>query len=354
MAGDKRIGSTKWELSCGGQIPLSDIIMFVIDKDINQPDQAVAVLRNDEHKYTGQCKVDTEFELKASEPGSENMQTLFKGKVCGVEPQYKGGGESRITVRAFCSLHQKLQGKKSKTFQDKTDKDIITEVLGQVDFKGPEINHKHVTQDNQSDLDFARLRAARIGCHIWSENGSIKCKEPPLGEGEIAEFKIFDNQSAQAQMKSFSPRQTGAQVLESLEVRGWNPETKKEIVQRVKAKPSPLGGTEASAASKGKAAQVTFNCDSPIWSDEEAKAMAEAKILEANLGFITAEAECMGNPTYLPSKVVKIDVNTKGGDRFDGKYYVMGATHKYVHGTQTNPDGGYTTILRLARNAEGG
>jgi hypothetical protein len=52
--------------------------------------------------------------------------------------------------------------------------------------------------------------------------------------------------------------------------------------------------------------------------------------------------------------VIKVFVNSQAEDRFDGKYFVMGTTHKYSHGTRTSPEGGYTTVFRLARNAEVG
>lgn len=351
----ERAGSVGWKLTLGGgQVDIRDIIQFTVDKDLNQPDMAVAVLRNTHHKYVNSAKIGDPFKIESTVPGGNSYKLLFTGEIAGIEPQYKGGGESRVTVRAFCKLHKKLAGRKSKTFQDKTDQQILEEVLGGIEFKGPDEKptYKHITQDNMSDLDFARLRASRIGCYIWSENGAIKVKKPELDKDSGVEFKVYDKQDGDHRIKSFAPRLTGAQIVKSLEVRGWNPETKKPIVERVNAEPSPLGNTEASSAAGSKAADVTFTCDQPIWSNEEAKALAKAKLQEHNLGYMSAEAEAFGNPDYLPGKVIKIFVNSQQADKFDGKYFVTGTTHKYAHGTQTNPDGGYTTVFRLARNAE--
>ena len=212
----ERAGSVLWKLSLGGkEVDIKDIVQFTVDKDLNQPDMAVAVLRNTSHTYVAQAKIGDPFEIESTLPGTNALKLLFKGDISGIEPQYKGGGESRVTVRAFCMLHKKLQGKKSKTFQDKTDQQIITDVLGQIEWKGPQENptYKHITQDNMTDLDFARLRASRIGCYIWSENGKIMVKVPELDKDSGVEFKVYDKQEGDHRIKSFAPRLTGAQIV---------------------------------------------------------------------------------------------------------------------------------------------
>jgi phage protein D len=355
-SGDQRIGTAEWQLLLSGSpVDNGHVISFTVDKDFNQPDMAVVVLKNDDHAYSNdRSRIGAPFEIKIAEAGQSQKKTLFKGEVAGVEGNYKGGGESRVMIRAFCNqLHPKLAGKKSETFQDKTDKQIISQVLGGCDFKGPEIQHKHVYQDNMSDLDFARLRAARIGCFIWTDNGSIVCKRPELDKDSGIKFNVYDK-GGEHRMKSFTPRMSSARIVKSVEVRGWNPETKKLIVKRVSAEPSPLGDKEASSAASEHAADETFTCDQPVWNEEEAKALAEARLQEHNLGYMSAEAEAVGNPAYTPGTVISIFVNSQAKDRFDGKYLVVGTTHKYTQGTRTSPEGGYTTVFRLSRNAEVG
>jgi hypothetical protein len=54
-------------------------------------------------------------------------------------------------------------------------------------------------------------------------------------------------------------------------------------------------------------------------------------------------------------KIVKItpnsDPNSKpADDPFNGKYYIMGLTHR--HTATKNKEGGFITVLRLARDAQ--
>jgi hypothetical protein len=67
---------------------------------------------------------------------------------------------------------------------------------------------------------------------------------------------------------------------------------------------------------------------------------------------MTGEVEVVGDPRYDLGKVVKIiasEEDVSSNDPFNGNYYIMGITHRYSH-TKTK-DGGFVTILRVARDA---
>ena len=71
-----------------------------------------------------------------------------------------------------------------------------------------------------------------------------------------------------------------------------------------------------------------------------------------SLSFITGECEMLGDPRYDLGKIVKLVASKEQGsekDPFNGNYYIMGITHRYTH-TKTK-DGGFITVLRLARDA---
>ena len=91
-----------------------------------------------------------------------------------------------------------------------------------------------------------------------------------------------------------------------------------------------------------------------MWSKEEADALAKAKLQDQSLGYMTGEAEAVGDPKFDLGTVVKLTINTTTtDDTFNGKYYVMGLTHRLIAGAKAK-DGGYTTTLRLARDAQKG
>ena len=83
------------------------------------------------------------------------------------------------------------------------------------------------------------------------------------------------------------------------------------------------------------------------------RAIATARLQELSLSFITGECEVKGDPIYDLGAIVEIineEEKTAKDDPFNGNYYIMGVTHKYT--VPRNKDGGYSSILRLARDAQ--
>ncbi len=348
----------------GAEIPDGDVVGFVVDHDLNMPRMCVVSLRNQNHVYNDKYKPGQPVEVKVggdtrnSEDGTGAgaKPTIFKGLLVGIEPTYKQGGESKIVLRAYDKLHKLTRGRASKTYQDQSDQDIVSAIAQEHGLtatcgSSPKITHKHVYRHNQSSIEFLRTRAARLGFAIWCEDDKLFFDAPKLGEDSGLEFKL-DKDAAQ-KLKSFHGRLSNAQVVKKVTVRGWDPEKKKEIVGEASAASSPLGSSNGAASLSDFGEVLTFTVDSPIASKEEADAIAKSRLGELAMSYLTAEAEAMGNNKVKAGIVVKITVNQDTPtDRFNGKYLVQGCTHRYAE--QKGGEGGYTTLMRLVRDAEKG
>jgi len=341
------------------EIPDEEIVSFVVEQDLNQPDMAVISLRNNDHRHSTQWEQGQPVEVKLHDSGT----CIFKGSVVGIEPTYKPGGESRCVIRAYGPLHLMLRGRKSRTFQDQSDKQIVEKIAGEYSLtpkcgSAVNITHKHVYQHNQNDLEFLRTRAARLGYAVWVEGTNLFFDKPKTDQDSKIEFKLSDKPIDGHHLKTFAPRLSSAGVVKKVVVQGWDPEKKEKITGEANAKASQLGATHAGGALKDPFDKdpmtKTFVVDHPIASAEEAKAIAEAKLAEAMLGYITGEAEAFGKPDYKPGIVVKITINPdKADDKFNGKYLVTGCTHRYSRGAGGGGKGdGYMTVLRVCRDAE--
>ena len=66
---------------------------------------------------------------------------------------------------------------------------------------------------------------------------------------------------------------------------------------------------------------------------------------------MTAELEVLGNGEMALSSVLSVTVNPNAKDKFNGKYFVTGITHRFTSQSDGG-DGGFVTTARLARNAE--
>jgi uncharacterized protein len=335
----------------GDEVPDSHFLSYVSESDVGQADMAAIVLANQSDIYSSQ-KVGNSVEIKVG-----NGQTVvFKGEIVGLEPVYKGGDKSKILIRAMNKFHRLLRKRKSITFTNKTDQQILNQVVGDaglsLEWKHEKtITYKHVYQHNLTDMEFLRTRAARMGCHVWCEDQTVYCKQPELQGAEVVTLEV-DQASPAASLRVFRPRLNSSAIVNKVTVKGWNPETKELITGEATVQGSKLGSQTSVAGSGDLGNEETFTVDHPIWDKEEATALAKARLQAASLTYITGEAEVNGDPTLKVGKLVKIVANAKGGDDpFNGKYYIMGVTHRH-NASHAKDDSAYVTILRLARDAQ--
>ncbi|HTE53310.1 MAG TPA: contractile injection system protein, VgrG/Pvc8 family [Kofleriaceae bacterium] len=352
-------GVTDVWIGCGSHKPIEDssIHSMVVDQDTDQADMCVLTLNNASHAFSNDVRLGDEVEVKI---GGSGGKTIFKGEVVGVEPVYKTGGESKCVVRAFNRMHRLLRGRKSLTFMKKKDSEIAQMVAksnnltAQTDDTA--VAHDHVYQHNQTDLEFLRLLAARNGFEVLCEDKTLHFRKPRADKDSGVELRI-NEASGGVMLKTFSPRLSSTGLVKEVEVRSWNAEKKEEIVARATAANSSLGNRIAPSEADAFGDRITFTVDRPVSSVEEAKKLAEAKLREILMDFIVGDGLCIGSPEIQAGTVVTITVNPeKPEDRFNGKYFVTGASHRYSHSSIGGGEGqgGYVTAIRVRRDAAGG
>jgi uncharacterized protein len=333
----------------GAEVPDGHMLSVTIDRDMYQPDMASILLANQSDLYSTQ-QIGGPVEIKVNGGAS-----IYKGEIVGLEPIYKGGDKSKILIRAMNKFHRMLRSRKSRTFTDKTDQQILQEVVSasglSLEWKHEAtITYKHVYQHNLSDMEFLRTRATRMGCHVWCVDQKVYVKQPELQGSEVATLNV-DAASENASLRTFSPRLNSSQVVKKVTVKGWNPETKELITAEASSSGSKLGSQTAVSGSGDLGNGETFTVDHPIWAKDEATAIAKAKLQEASLSYITGTAECAGSAVFDLGKLVKIKANAKGNaDPFNGTYYIMGITHRH-NASHAKDDSAYVTTLRLARDS---
>lgn len=346
-------GAIKFEIKIkGNPISNGNFHSFVVERDVNQPDMCAVVLANQGSFYTSQYKVTDDIEITVN-----GTDKIYEGQVVGIEPHFKGGGKTTVLFRGMNKMHTLIRKRKSVTFTEQAENDILNKVVGDsglsLEWDHPKANgiqYKHVYQHNQSDLEFLRTRAGRIGAHIWCVGSKINVKYPDLQKDSGLKISLKSTEDGVG-LKNFTPRLSSAPIVKKVTVKGWNPETKELISATATASGSKLGSKQASSAAGDHGGEETFTVDHPIWSKEEATAIAEGRLMELSLGYITGEAECVGNAKFDLGQVIDVDVDDgEAKDPFTGKYYVMGITHRYS--AQTTSKDGFTTVLRLARDAQ--
>jgi phage protein D len=129
----------------------------------------------------------------------------------------------------------------------------------------------------------------------------------------------------------FHPRLSTMGQLTEVEIRGWDPKEKKELVAKAGAgdEVSTMGGSDTGAALVesvfGAAAALVDSA--PVATQAEADQYARAGFNRAILKLISGEGVCVGRADIKPGTVIKLDGI---GKRFGGQYYIKSAAHHYT------------------------
>ncbi len=269
--------------------------------------------------------------------------SIFTGEVVGIEPIFDGR-ERRVVIRALNRLHRLTGAPKTREFVDVTDAEIVATIAGENGLvaeasSAPPQRYERVFQQNQTDLEFLRMRAARIGFDVWCEDTTLFFRKP---EDHPPIVLASPPAAGDLRLKRFHPRLSSSNTVQKVVVRGWDPD-RHEIVGEAAA-PTILLTAGDSDPDLLFGRTIEFQVDQPVFSVEEAKAIAKSKLEELSRSYITGEAESSGSPQLRPGRLA---VLTGVGERFDGKYYVAGVSHRFSHGEGC--DGGYRSRLRVRR-----
>ena len=319
---------------------IDDILQIEVEESLHLPSTFTLVIRNDYVEGRGDSDEPWRYEKDFAignaikigfvssttddDEFSEAAQgTVFVGEITAIEAHFSSQSQAPAIVRGYDSSHRLHRGRYNRSFQDMSDTDIATKVVKEV---GIEVGttdssgsaHDYIFQENQTNMDFLRERAARIGFELFVRDGKLYFRKPKKEDSlELAWLQ---------DIHSFRVRATSAEQVSQVEVRGWDVDKKTAIVSQ-KTSPQVLTGIDLGdgkkVASQFGSTPTAIVVDRPVSTAQEADKMAQALLDELGGEFIRAEAKGEGNPDIRPGKVVKL---TNMG-KYSGQYYVTETLH---------------------------
>src|SRR5215211_3725457 len=115
-----------------------------------------------------------DFEIKLGN------DSIFKGKIMGLEGNFPEGQSAEITVLAEDRFQDLRMTRRTRTFADASDADVFNRIANDhglspaVSVSGP--THRAIAQVNQSDLAFMRERARAVDAEVWMEGSTLNVK----------------------------------------------------------------------------------------------------------------------------------------------------------------------------------
>ncbi|MGW1845347.1 VgrG-related protein [Streptomyces sp. NPDC001966] len=337
-----------------GELPAAwaaQLVSCVVDENVGLPDTAVLMYRDPDHKLltaTG-ITIGTPLKISVVTVQERVRERLFTGEVTAVELDSDTTGSFTV-VRAFSKAHRLQRGRKVVAFRNMKTADIVRKVASGAGLacgriEAAPITYKQLTQPNVSDWEFLQYLAGESGAHVRvDDKGLLQFVKPKPASSAPSPATSATRHPMVLEygrnLLALRAVLTGADGADSVEVRGWNVDTKTRLVAREQSirsdTVSPGMSPSLAAGAFGANARMTV-ADTPYRTQAEARAVAGSVAASVSSGFGEIEAVAEGNPQLRAGLPVTLG---NVGPAFAGRYTATAVHHVL------EPNGGYrTTVL---------
>ncbi|OCQ97364.1 type IV secretion protein Rhs [Nostoc sp. MBR 210] len=321
---------------------LNDILQITVEESLHLPGMFTLVIRNDyfpgqttEATWKHQSLFAIGKKIKIGFVSSTTQNADFEdaeqgyvleGEITAIETEFTSGSQAPIIIRGYDTSHRLHRGRYNRSFQNVTDSDVVNQVIGEAGITAGTVTsttivHDYIFQENQTNMEFLRERAARLGFELYVQDSKLNFRQP--AQNESLSLKWLED------IHNFRVRVSSAEQVSSVEVRGWDYSTKKAIVSTASTEQvitTTDNGKGSSSSTKFSSQPKMIVVDKPVFSVNEAAKIAQALCNELGGEFVMADAVGEGNPKIRPGKVIKL---TDMGS-YSGSYYVT-ETHHLFH-----------------------
>jgi len=297
-------------------------------------------------------KIGSAVTVSTTRAGDGAQTALVQAEVTALECEFDELG-TRAVARGYDHAHRLSRGRRTHSYNDVTDADIVRTVAGRAGLSTGDVAsggpvHEHVAQLNCTDWEFLLARSRETGHEVAVLDGKVHWRKPaPSADAPEAAPDLISRQARQlvlgTNLLRFRPRVTAAAQVGEVEVRGWDPQRKEAVVGRCQATTTSAAvGLDPAGLAAIFDAPPHVAVDRPLSTQGEADAAAAA--LAETLASAHAEAEGMahGDPQLTPGAAVSV---SGAGAPFDGTYTVTATRHLI-------DDRGYRTEFVVSGRAE--
>lgn len=326
-------------------MPLSDLDMVrlvdaIVDDDMNMADMFELRFNDPQRDFasTMPFKIGSRVVIKAGRLGDDPATVLIDAEVTSVETSVGPAG-AFLTVIGYDHSHRLHRGKKSATYNDVTDSDLVKKLaqaagvsLGTVD--STDMTHPQISQWLESDWDFLRRRANEIGYALYVKGGQLHfIKVSSLAPAVSVEACYGKD------LVEFNARLSAQAYCDRYQVVGWDVDKAEPIV--LDGVTTPYAAVlENSPFSPDTVAQP-FGSSTFVSASRALGTEAEARQALAGVGQhacsvpLIGDGVMIGNPQVSATDAVVV----KGtGRAFDGLWLITHSRHVF-------DDRGYTTYF---------
>jgi phage protein D len=335
----------------GSRLPaeaLADVRSVTVQEDLDALSMFSVVLANwDDERQRVTWSDSSLFavgnEVRISLGYVNDLRQVMTAEITSLEPEFVAAEPPTLTVRGYDHRHRLARGRRTRSFSQMKDSAIANQLAREAGLRSSVQDTKStlpfVVQTNQSDWEFLRGRARRIGYEAYVRDKVLYFHPPRYSDPATATLSLG------ADVVEFTPRLSALGQVDSVTVRGWAVPQKQVIEgQAAVGVEDTMGGASSGPRTArrafGRAGAPAFGL--ALRSKEEADQIALGRYTTAALAYVHGEVACEGRTDLRAGTVVAID---GAGGNFSGAYYVTAVTHILTE------EHGYRTSLVVRRNA---
>jgi phage protein D/phage baseplate assembly protein gpV len=271
---------------------------------------------------------------------AKKLKKLIVGEITAVATDFPDSGPATLEVQGFDLTHGLMRGTIWRIWggpgpnDGMADSDIVTQIAKEVSLT-PDVDstgkRSEAVQQNVSNFALLMQLAHLNNYHFWVDDTTLhfKKKRPAPSSLTLEWGKT---------LMSFAGRLSTAGQVNSVEVRGWDPNQKKQFSATVqRSDTSSLSSTGQEQLSKGAGGQSNLLItDATVTNAQQAKDYAQAIMTSLQTSLLTGSGTAVGDPDMQVGTTLKLG---RIG-RFDGTYTVQQVSH-------TIGAGGYQTSFEV-------
>ncbi|MCK9485695.1 MAG: VgrG-related protein [Dehalococcoidia bacterium] len=251
--------------------------------------------------------------------------TVMRGEVTGIQAEASRHTGFEVEVFGLDKMHRTMRGTKSRTFQNQSDADVARKIAQEAGLS-PDIDstggpHTLLFQVNETDHQFLRKRARRIGFDFWVSDGKLHFKQTKSGSPVTATWGM--------NLYRLKARMSAAGHVNKVSVRGWDDATQKPVVGTGTANPAEpttaafYADALADAKAKFGSVEATVSVES-VQDQADANNVAKAYRQRLSTSGLVVRGELDGDPNLGAGS--KITVEGLGA-RLGGTYVLTSVEH---------------------------
>jgi phage protein D len=322
----------------------SDVKEIRVEKRIDQSSSFTLTMSDMGRKWTDHPDFIEGTKIKIMLGYKDAVEEVISGTVTGMKPVFRKNADERIAIIGQDIIHKLHRGKKTITYVNMTDKEIVEKIAAEagVGIDTEEIGalKEFSVQNDQTDYEYLLEIGNRYNCKLITKDDRVAFRpiEDNSKEEVIAEWGKT--------LIEFHPELDSARIVTDVEMLGWDKikgdGIKGEIgfgeITKTIGEGS-LGGTTV-LDNYGNTKLIVI--DEDIQDKNSAEKRAIESITRNSMKYIEAEATVQGNNKIEAGMIVNIK---EVGKRFEGEYFVTEVKHRFI------AEHGYTTSFKCVRNS---